>query len=62
MPGPLNGLTPSGFSIKITHLPMVDSRLVVVMGRDFVSALQPCGFLYYPRMKANVTEWASEIG
>jgi hypothetical protein len=32
------------------------------MGRDFVSALQPGGFLYYPRMKANVTDWASEIG
>jgi hypothetical protein len=31
-------------------------RLVVVMGRDFISALQPGGFLYYPRMKANVTE------
>jgi hypothetical protein len=31
-------------------------RLVVVMGQDFVSALQPGGFLYYPRMKANVTE------
>jgi hypothetical protein len=31
-------------------------RLVVEMGRDFVSALQPGGFLYYPRMKANMTE------
>jgi hypothetical protein len=31
-------------------------RLVVVTGRDFVSALQPGGFLYYPRIKANVTE------
>jgi hypothetical protein len=31
-------------------------RLVVVMGQDFVSALQSGGFLYYPRMKANVTE------
>jgi hypothetical protein len=31
-------------------------RLVVVMGRDFVSTLQPGGFLYYPWIKANVTE------
>jgi hypothetical protein len=32
-----------------------DCRLLVVMGRDFVSALQPGGLLYYPRMKANLT-------
>jgi hypothetical protein len=37
-------------------------RLLVVTGRDFVSALQPGGFLYYTCMKANVTERASEIG
>jgi hypothetical protein len=30
--------------------------LVVVMGQDFVSALQPGGFLYYPRMKENAAE------
>jgi hypothetical protein len=35
---------------------VVDCRLLVVMGRDFVSALQPCGLLYCPWMKANVTE------
>jgi hypothetical protein len=33
-----------------------------VMGQDFVSALQSGGFLYYPRMKANVTEWDSKMG
>jgi hypothetical protein len=41
---------------------IVPGRLVFVMGRDFVSALRPDSFLYYPRMKANVTEWESEIG
>jgi hypothetical protein len=29
------------------------------MGRDFVSALQPGGFLYYPWRNANVTESAN---
>jgi hypothetical protein len=33
-----------------------DCRLVVVLGRDFVSALKAGGFLYYPLLKANVTE------
>jgi hypothetical protein len=37
------------------------SRFVVVMGRDFVSALRPVAVIL-SRMKANVTEWASEIG
>jgi hypothetical protein len=33
------------------------------MERDFrLSTAAFGGFLYYPQMKANVTEWASEIG
>jgi hypothetical protein len=31
-------------------------RLLVVMGRDFVSALQPVGLLNYLRINANVAE------
>jgi hypothetical protein len=47
------------FKSKTMHGRLVD--WLVVMGRDFVSALRPVGLLYYPRMKANVTKWASEI-
>jgi hypothetical protein len=36
--------------------------LVVVMGWDFRLSTAALGLLYYPRIKANVTEWVSEIG
>jgi hypothetical protein len=42
--------------IEKTLILVRGDRLIVEMGRDFVSALQPGGFLYYPRMKANVTD------